>query len=153
MSKVLPQLHLDNQLCFSLYSLSRLVTQAYQPLLKNLGLTYPQYLVLLVLWQAMEEKQLPVPVGFLCERLLLDTGTVTPLLKRMESAGLVERSRSATDERVVLVGLSAQAVQLRHRAASVPASILCSSHVSVDEAVALREEVQGFIQRWQDPAS
>ncbi|WP_430462221.1 MarR family winged helix-turn-helix transcriptional regulator [Thalassolituus sp. LLYu03] len=150
-TKVLPQLHLDNQLCFSVYTLSRLVTQAYQPMLTELGLTYPQYLAMLVLWQAQEEKQLPVPVRFLCERLVLDTGTMTPLLKRLEAAGLIERRRSADDERVVLVELTTAGRQLRSRAADVPASILCASHVSLDEAVALREELQGLIRRWSAP--
>lgn len=148
MTKVLPQLHLENQVCFSVYTLSRLITQAYQPLLKELGLTYPQYLALLVLWQAHEEQQLPVPVKFVCDRLLLDTGTLTPLLKRLESAGLVQRSRSASDERVVQIDLTDAGKALRGQAADIPASILCNSHVSMNEATALREEVQGLIQRW-----
>ena len=81
----MPLLHLDNQLCFSVYSLSRLITQGYTPLLKPLDLTYPQYLVMLVLWQSFEEGLLELPIGHLTQRLRLDTGTVTPLLKRMQA--------------------------------------------------------------------
>ena len=147
--KVYPQLHLDNQLCFSAYSLSRLITQAYQPLLKKLELTYPQYLVMLVLWQAQEEEQLPVSVKYLCERLLLDTGTVTPLLKRMESAGLLLRSRSSEDERVVLVNLTTAGWALREQAASVPQDILCATAVDAAEALSLKERLQSLISRWR----
>ena len=125
-----PQLYLDNQICFAVYSLSRQITQAYQPLLKPLGLTYPQYLVMLVLWQAEEEQQLPLTVKMLCERLLLDTGTVTPLLKRMEAAGWLQRSRAQHDERVVLVNLTDHGLALRRQAAEIQVkhgSVLCAS--------------------------
>ncbi|MCD8523132.1 MAG: MarR family transcriptional regulator [Saccharospirillaceae bacterium] len=151
--KVYPQLHLDNQLCFSVYSLSRLITQAYQPLLKHLELTYPQYLVMLVLWQAQEEERLPVSVKYLCEQLLLDTGTVTPLLKRMETSGLLIRSRSHEDERVVLVALTERGLLLREQAASVPLDILCATGVEAVEALSLRERLQGLISRWRGRSS
>lgn len=146
--EVYPQLHLDNQLCFSVYTLSRLITQAYQPLLRALGLTYPQYLVLLVLWQAEEDKRLPVPVRYLCERLLLDTGTVTPLLKRMETAGLIRRARSAEDERIVQVSLTPAGLALREQAQQVPLDILCRSGVSLEQAQILRDQLRRLILQW-----
>ncbi|GAA5524817.1 organic hydroperoxide resistance transcriptional regulator [Microbulbifer aestuariivivens] len=93
-------LALGNQLCFALYAASRAVTRAYQPMLRELGITYPQYLVLLVLWPWDRECDGPATVGALGRKLLLDSGTLTPLLKRMESAGLLQRRRSAADERV-----------------------------------------------------
>tara|TARA_B100000287_G_scaffold406232_1_gene430520 strand:+ start:183 stop:665 length:483 start_codon:yes stop_codon:yes gene_type:complete len=148
-----PQLHLDNQLCFSVYTLSRLITQAYQPMLQALGLTYPQYLVMLVLWQALEKGRsaaqgaLPVTVKFLCEQLQLDTGTVTPLLKRMESNGLLVRRRSATDERVVEVDLTDTGKMLREQAKDIPTDILCQTGVDIEQGKALRDELKGLIRQ------
>ncbi|MCR5518823.1 MAG: MarR family transcriptional regulator [Bacteroidales bacterium] len=110
-----PQLLLDNQLCFRLYTASRLITQAYTPFLEGLGLTYPQYLVMMVLWENDGQ-----PVNDIAKRLVLETNTVTPLLKRMESAGLVERLRDAADGRKVMVRLTAAGKALKARAASVP---------------------------------
>ena len=138
--KKYPQLHLDNQVCFAVYSLQRRITQAYQPLLKPLGLTYPQYLVMLVLWQTLEEEaelppSLPVSVTQLCQKLMLDTGTVTPLLKRMEHNGLLTRSRSQEDERVVLVSLTESGKQLREKAADIPVQMACRSGFDVHEAL------------------
>lgn len=101
MTQQYPQLHLDNQLCFSLYSLSRLVTQQYTPLLKKLDITYPQYLVFMVLWENYEQGNQPLAIKVLSQKLLLDTGTLTPLLKRLEAKGLLIRTRSPEDERVV----------------------------------------------------
>ena len=150
MLKSLPQLHLDNQLCFSVYSLSRLITQAYQPLLTELNLTYPQYLVMLVLWQEAERDALPVTVKYLCQRLLLDTGTLTPLLQRVERAGFIQRERSTEDERVVLISLTKDGVLLRDRAARIPVQILCDSQVDLMEAQTLRERVWRMISRWRD---
>jgi len=146
--KKYPQLHLDNQVCFSVYSLHRRITQSYQPLLKPLGLTYPQYLVMLVLWQAAEEAQLPVTVTFLCQRLMLDTGTVTPLLKRMEQAGLVDRRRADRDERLVLVALTAKGLALRESASTVPLALACNQGVDVNEALGLRDTIKRWLQRW-----
>ena len=147
-SRIYSQLHLDRQLCFSVYTLSRLITQSYQPLLKALGLTYPQYLVMLVLWQAEEEGRLPVAVKYLCEQLLLDTGTLTPLLKRMEMAGLLLRARAEHDERVVLVRLTEAGLLLREQAAVVPQDILCRTGVAQTEAESLRNRLQKLIRRW-----
>ncbi|AOS96916.1 Organic hydroperoxide resistance transcriptional regulator [Microbulbifer aggregans] len=99
-------LALGNQLCFALYAASRTVTRAYQPMLNEMGITYPQYLVLLALWPWDRDGDGPATVGALGQRLLLDSGTLTPLLKRMETAGLVERRRSAADERVTEILLT-----------------------------------------------
>lgn len=138
----MPMLHLDNQLCFSLYSLSRLVTQGYTPLLKPLDLTYPQYLVMLVLWQSWEEGQLSLPIGHLTHRLKLDTGTVTPLLKRMEVKGLLARTRSDQDERIVLVALTEKGTHLREKASAVPGQLLCRSEANAEQITALRERLK-----------
>ena len=112
------QLKLDNQLCFRLYAASRLVTQAYHPLLSELGITYPQYLVLLVLWE--QDGQ---PVNDLAKRLHLETNTVTPLLQRMEKEGLVSRKRGKEDGRQVIVSLTAQSREMEDRAAAIPAAL------------------------------
>jgi DNA-binding MarR family transcriptional regulator len=113
------QLYLENQLCFPLYAVSRLTTKLYGPLLKELGLTYPQYLVMLVLWQHGGQS-----VQQICDRLLLETNTVTPLLKRLEKQQLVVRQRAHHDERVVEVALTPQGDALRKRAATIPMQIL-----------------------------
>ena len=112
------QLRLDNQLCFRLYAASRLVTQAYHPFLSELGLTYPQYLVMLVLWE--QDGQ---PVNDLAKRLHLETNTVTPLLQRMEQQGLLTRKRSRQDGRQVLVSLTPDGRALETQAAAVPMEI------------------------------
>ncbi|MDG4667197.1 MarR family transcriptional regulator [Mycobacterium sp. 236(2023)] len=125
---------LDEQLCFALYSASRAVTAAYRPLLDEVGLTYPQYLVLLVLWE--DE---PCTVGHLGERLHLDSGTLSPLLKRLESAGLVQRRRSATDERRVDITLTPEGRALEDRAACIPDRLLGSNESAAIELAALRD--------------
>ena len=106
---------LDNQLCFRLYSASRLMTQAYTPLLSEHGLTYPQYLVLMVLWEKDEQ-----PVNDIAKRLLLETNTVTPLLKRMEAEGVVTRSRGREDARQIIVRLTQKGVDLQKQLTGVP---------------------------------
>jgi DNA-binding MarR family transcriptional regulator len=140
-----PELHLDNQLCFSLYSLSRLVTQNYTPLLKPLGLTYPQYLVMLVLWQGLEVDQACMAVSQLTQRLKLDTGTVTPLLKRMEAKGLLTRQRSEKDERIVMVSLTAKGEDLREVARAIPQALLCRTEVSTQQVIELRESLKAML--------
>jgi MarR family transcriptional regulator, organic hydroperoxide resistance regulator len=117
---------LGHQLCFALYDASRSLIRAYAPLLEPLGLTYPQYLVMLVLWE-----QDGVSVKALGERLSLDSGTLTPLLKRMEQHGLVARKRDGEDERVVRIHLSAAGKKLRERARKVPLQIACSAGFDV----------------------
>ena len=116
------ELTLDNQVCFALYSASRAVTAVYRPILEPLGLTYPQYLVLLVLWEND-----PVTVKRLGEELMLDSGTLSPLLKRMIAAGFVTKERSSADERSVLVRLTPAGRALRDRAASVPAQVAAAT--------------------------
>ena len=133
-----PQLELDRQLCFALYTASRAVVRAYGPLLEESGLTYPQYVTMLVLW---EEPGRPRSVGELGERLHLDSGTLTPLLKRLAAMGYVTRSRDAEDERRVLVSVTAEGLALRDRLAAVPASFLSCLNVDVAEAGALRDQL------------
>jgi len=127
-------LALDRQLCFALYAASRSVTSLYRPVLDELGLTYPQYLVLLVLWERG-----PMGVGELGAALRLDSGTLSPLLKRLESAGVVTRGRRADDERSVLVEPTAHGLALRDRARGVPRRLLRAAGLSVEEVVALRD--------------
>jgi DNA-binding MarR family transcriptional regulator len=113
-----PELLLSNQLCFLVHRLDLAITAKYRPVLAELGLTYGQYLAMLVLWEHRE-----LGVGELCERLALDTGTVSPLVKRLESAGFVERERSAEDERAVSVRLTEAGAALEKKARKVPAAL------------------------------
>jgi len=133
---------LDNQLCFALYSASLAMTKLYKPLLEDLGLTYPQYLALLVLWERDG-----VTVSELGERLSLDSGTLTPLLKRMEGAGLVTRLRDAADERRVLIRLTADGRQLKSRARRIPGCVLEASQCDLPEITALTHQVQALRDR------
>ena len=138
-SPVNPALLLDKQLCFALYSTSLAMTKLYKPLLEALGLTYPQYLVMLVLWE-----QDDVSVSALGERLFLDSGTLTPLLKRLEAADLLVRNRSKQDERRVQISLTAAGRKLKARAASVPACMVSATHCPASELMALTEKVQAL---------
>ena len=132
-------LALDNQLCFSLYSASLAMTKLYKPLLDPLGLTYPQYLVMLVLWEIDD-----VMVSTIGERLHLDSGTLTPLLKRLEAAELVQRERSAEDERRVHVKLTSQGRKLRERAVCVPQQVFTASGCSMGELRELTQQLQSL---------
>lgn len=134
-----PALLLDNQLCFALYSTSLAMTKLYKPLLAGLGLTYPQYLVMLVLWE-----QDDVSVSALGERLFLDSGTLTPLLKRLEAAGLLVRTRSPQDERRVQIGLTAAGRELKARAVRVPACIVNAIQCPIPELMALTKTIQAL---------
>lgn len=140
-----PGLHLDNQLCFGLYSLSRKVTQSYTPLLKPLGLTYPQYLVMLVMWQSLEEEQAGLAVSQLTEKLKLDTGTVTPLLKRMEAKGLLSRQRSEQDERIVMVALTLEGQALREDAKRIPLALFCQADVEIKQLIEFKETLKSML--------
>ncbi len=133
---------LDNQLCFALYSTSLAMTKLYKPLLAELGLTYPQYLVMLILWE-----QDDVTVSALGERLFLDSGTLTPLLKRLEAADLLVRNRSAQDERRVQISLTATGNALKTLAAKVPACVVKAAHCPVPELVALTQSIQALRQQ------
>jgi len=137
-----PQLLLDNQLCFALYSASLAMTKLYKPLLEGLGLTYPQYLVMMVLWE-----QDGPSVSALGERLGLDSGTLTPLLKRMEAAGWLQRERSAEDERRVVITLTPEGRRLRTRAAKLPQCVLEHTGCSLEDVVALTRQVQSLRDR------
>jgi DNA-binding MarR family transcriptional regulator len=127
---------LDDQLCFALYAAQRAVTAAYRPLLAELGLTYPQYLTMLVLWERGE-----IPVKELGAALRLDYGTVSPLLKRLEAAGLVRRERSAADERSVRLVLTEEGEVMRERAEAVPAQLLVSTGLEGSEIARLRADL------------
>ncbi len=130
---------LDHQLCFALYSSSLLMTKLYKPVLGPLGLTYPQYLVLLVLWETDR-----VAVGELGARLYLDSGTLTPLLKRMEVAGLLTRERAAQDERRVIVTLSTTGRALRRKAEKVPLAVACATGCELDAIATLTTQLQAL---------
>ena len=131
-SKNYDQLKLDNQLCFPLYACARQITGAYTPYLKKLGITYTQYIVFMVLWE-----QDGIPVGTLGKRLHLDNGTLTPLLKKMESAGYVTRTRSREDERVVIVSLTDKGWAMRDQAADIPTQVGSCIQLDPDEAQTL----------------
>ncbi|MDO7906879.1 MarR family transcriptional regulator [Paenibacillus sp. JX-17] len=137
MSNSGPFLSLDDHLCFSLYASSRAILRLYRPFLDEIGLTYPQYLVLLVLW---EQGQTTVKV--LGQRLELDSGTLTPMLKRMEAAGLVERSRTTEDERFVMVKITDKGAELRDKAMCIPRSLFEASGMTVEETQALNSAIR-----------
>lgn len=134
-------LALDQQVCFALYSASRAITAAYRPLLAPLGLTYPQYLVMLALWE-----RAPRTVRELGETLHLESGTLSPLLKRMEANGLVRRTRSTEDERQVLVAPTAAGTALRQRAEAVPEQLYAATGIDAETLVALRRACQALIE-------
>lgn len=134
------QLKLDNQVCFPLYAASRLVINQYQPFLEKLNITYPQYLVLLVLWE--EDKLSVKDIG---QKLILNSNTLTPLLKRMEKQDLVQRVRSSEDERKVIIKLSKKAKDLEEEASKIPEALLSdqiNNSISLDELIQLRNLLQ-----------
>src|SRR5579864_177523 len=133
---------LGNQICFAIYSAAHAFNRVYKPLLDRLGLTYPQYLVMLVLWERDG-----VPVKDIGERLFLDSGTLTPLLKRLEAAHLLERTRSTEDERQVLISLTLQGQALREKARAVPQAILAASACSLSELSAMKNELSALRDR------
>ncbi|WP_046112337.1 MarR family winged helix-turn-helix transcriptional regulator [Aquincola tertiaricarbonis] len=132
-------LALDRQLCFALYSSSLAMTKLYKPLLEPLGLTYPQYLVMLALWEADGAS-----VGELGQRLSLDSGTLTPLLKRLEASGFVHRLRDREDERRVRVQLTTTGRAMRERALQVPQAVACASGCALEELVSLTRRLQAL---------
>jgi DNA-binding MarR family transcriptional regulator len=141
-------LALDDQLCFALYAATHAITRAYRPLLNELGITYPQYLVLLVLWE-----QDTVPVGEIARRLQLDAAALTPLVKRLESLGLVTRQRDARDERIVRITLSGSGRGLRSRAAQVQREITTRTGLSSSELIALRSRLRALTQALGDDSA
>ena len=134
MARSYPQLDLDAQICFPLYAATRAVNRTYAQLLDEVGLTYPQYLTMLALWGAGE----PLTVGELGVRLRLDSGTLTPLLKRLEAAGHVVRRRDSADERRVLLEVSREGWELRERVAHVPGALVRSLSMSDEDGTELR---------------
>lgn len=132
-----PSLLLDQQFCFALYAASRAVTAAYRPLLEEIGLTYPQYVTMLVLWE-----QDGLTVRELGRRLQLDSGTLTPLLKRLQQSGLVSRERRRSDEREVEIRLTPQGRALRAQAERVPACLATRLNARPEDMLRLRDELK-----------
>lgn len=130
-------LALDQQFCFALYSASLAMTKTYKPLLDQLGLTYPQYLVMLVLWE--QDGILVKDIG---EALFLDSGTLTPLLKRLEASQLLHRQRDSQDERQVRIHLSQQGQELKQAALEIPQKILCASGQDGKQLAELRQQLK-----------
>lgn len=146
-------LRLDSQICFPLYAASRLVTRAYQPFLEPLGITYPQYIVMLVLWE-----DAPCTVSHIGARVLLNTNTVTPLLKRLEQLGLLERERRKSDERVVEIRLTQAGQALKAQCACIPAQLVKSTQFPLEKAAALKQLLDELVltlgqEAAQEPAS
>ena len=131
-----PSLLLGEQLCFALYSTTLAMNKVYRKLLRKLDLTYPQYLVMMVLWERDE-----LMVSQIGERLFLDSTTLTPLLKRLESSGLVTRTRAASDERQVIITLTRQGRSLKSQAQEVPEAVFCASECTPEELVSMREHL------------
>jgi DNA-binding MarR family transcriptional regulator len=128
---------LDGQLCFALYSANLAMGKLYRQLLADLDLTYPQYLVMLVLWEADG-----ITVSELGERLFLDSATLTPLLKRLQAAGMVQRTRGTRDERQVIVTLTDEGRALREKAGQVPVDVFCATGCEIDEVVGLKSQLE-----------
>ncbi|WHY17453.1 MarR family transcriptional regulator [Paenibacillus sp. G2S3] len=137
-----PELLIENQLCFTIYACSREITKLYQPYLDKIGLTYSQYLVMLVLWERQQ-----CTVKEIGEALFLDSGTLTPLLKRLQTAGLIVRERSTQDERKVLISLTEQGWGLQSNAACIPGKMMEETTMSSDESVELLEQFKSLLNR------
>jgi DNA-binding MarR family transcriptional regulator len=141
----LEEINLDNQCCFALYAATRAVLKALKPYLDTLGVTYPQYLVLLVLWENS-----PATVGDIARRLYLDTGTITPLLKRMAQNELINRERSRDDERIVYVHLTEKGRKLKEHAVNMPLNMLNKESLTEERFYRLREELFSIIDILQE---
>lgn len=137
-SSRVPQ-RLDDQVCFALYSAGLALNKVYRKLLANLGLTYPQYLVMLVLWERDG-----ITVSEIGERLFLDSATLTPLLKRLQAADLVTRTRASSDERQVIITLTAAGRGLKAQARPVPGGVFCAAECSPAELVALKAQLESL---------
>ncbi|WP_139902420.1 MarR family winged helix-turn-helix transcriptional regulator [Clostridium thermarum] len=138
-------LSLDNQLCFSAYAVSRAITKIYRPLLEELGITYPQYLVMLVLWENNA-----VTLKEMGNKLFLDSGTLTPLLKRLESLGLLQRERSSKDERVLNVTITEKGLALREKALNIPQGILNAINIDLQELADLKHRLDNLLSKIND---
>lgn len=142
------QLKLENQICFPIYSVSRLITKAYKPFLEKMGITYPQYLVLMVLWENDN-----VTINTISEKLILNTNTLSPLLKRMEKMEILERKRSLRDERSVMVSLTDKGKQLKAIAKPIPAElvkILMNDEMKLDDMIQMKEILNDWINILKD---
>ena len=140
-----PQLQLDHQLCFKLYAASRAIIRGYRPMLDALGLTYPQYLAMLVLWEWQQQPPAQATVKALGERLMLDSGTLTPLLKRLQQQGLLLRQRSQVDEREVCLQLTPAGVRLRERVLPLRQQLIEGAGLDGEEPSALREQLDQLL--------
>jgi DNA-binding MarR family transcriptional regulator len=138
-------LDLDKQVCFALYSASNALTRAYRPILEQVDLTYLQYMTMLVLW-----KQAPMNVKDIGAELKLDSGTLTPLLKRLEQKGLVERRRSESDERARMIFVTEQGLELRKQAMSIPGAIACKAKLDPEEAMVLKRTCERLTDNLMD---
>lgn len=132
-------LKIDNFVCFALYSAGHAFTRLYKPLLDPLGLTYPQYLVMAVLWEKDGRT-----VGEIGEKLLLESSTLTPLLKRLETAGMVRRTRDQDDERVVRIQLTPKGAELKQKAVEIPQAIGCSTKLTIPEVMKLTDDIKAL---------
>lgn len=142
------QLKLENQICFPLYAASRLITRGYQPHLEKLGITYPQYLVLMVLWE-----EDGVTVNDIAAKLILNTNTVTPLLKRMEGMGIISRRRSMADERKVLITLTEKGRKMRNEAAAIPLQLveeLQQVGITAEELMELKQRLDRLVEHLKE---
>jgi DNA-binding MarR family transcriptional regulator len=146
--KLMNQLQLRNQICFPIYSVSRLITKAYKPLLDEIGITYPQYLVLMVLWENDN-----LSVNQIAEKLLLNTNTLSPLLKRMEKMELIQRNRSSKDERNVIVQLTEKGAKIQTTAKPIPEkllNILLTENINLSEVLQLKDTLDEWIKIFSD---
>lgn len=134
---------IDNQVCFSLYRLSKLITSQYRPYLEEINLTYPQYLVMLALWE--NEKMNMSQLG---EKLSLDNGTLTPLIKRLIEKGMVEKKRCLEDERIVYITTTTSGKKLKKKAKTIPQKLLCSNNVDLKEIQKLKAEADKIYNQW-----
>ncbi len=139
---------LDNQLCFALYAASKAMIQAYRPYLEPIGITYPQYLVFMVLWE--EEG---ITLKHLGERLSLDSGTLTPLIKRLEKEGFVTRERSTKDERAIQIRLTSKGHKLKSKAIHIPSKMLCHLNTDIPMLEQLRSDLKSLLKLLQTSSS
>ncbi|ESQ78070.1 MarR family winged helix-turn-helix transcriptional regulator [Asticcacaulis sp. YBE204] len=142
-----PHMRLDNQICFAIHSAAHAFAQAYKPLLEPLGLTYPQYLVMLLLWEKDDRS-----VSELGAPLFLDSGTLTPLLKRLQTQGLIDRNRDAKDERVMRITLTEAGKALTAKATEIPAAMFCLFNMEGENLVQMRDQVKALGQALRQTA-
>ncbi|EQC46243.1 MarR family winged helix-turn-helix transcriptional regulator [Bacteriovorax sp. Seq25_V] len=136
-------LKIDNQLCFSLYRLSKFITSKYKDFLDSIELTYPQYLVMLVLWEDNK-----VNMSTLGHKLSLDNGTLTPLVKRLIEKGLVEKKRCQADERIVYIAATDKGIELKKKALEIPSKMMCSSDLDIEKLSELKKQIDNLYLQW-----